>query len=52
MTAAAALCLSHGTDGLTMIRYASAAAGAVLEKEGTQAPDKEDVERIYQTYLT
>ncbi len=51
MTAAAALCLSRGTDGLTMIRYASAAAGAVLEKEGTQAPDKEDVERIYQTYL-
>lgn len=46
MTAAAVLCLSRGDSGLTLLRMASAAAGAVLEKEGTQPPDREEIEKI------
>ena len=46
MTAAAALCLSRGEDGSVLLRTASAAAGAVLEKEGTRPPEPGDILRI------
>lgn len=46
MSAAAAWCLQESKDDKTLLYTASAAAGAVLEKEGTQPPAKEDLERI------
>lgn len=46
MTAAAVLCLNRGESGHTLLRMASAAAGAVLEKEGTQPPDREEIAGI------
>lgn len=46
MVAAAAWQMSAGGSDEALLRFASAAAGAVLEKEGTAAPDGERINEL------